>query len=203
MGSHAAACLLSLELLSRQEASYCFHPCLSIPISRSNKFVFFFVLFLAVLGLLLHGLFSGEGELGLLFDSDAWASHCSGFCCCRAWAAGHMGLSRLQHSCSSQNREHRLSTCGTGAKLLHSLWDLLRPGSNPCSCSGRQMLYHSTTREAPQVHFLKTQFRSCNRAAQNPQCFPGSLWVNLMFLPWPTRPYVSDSKTFKCDHSKK
>ena len=69
-------------------------PC---PISRSNKFCFvcfffkFVCLFLAVLGLLLHGLFSAYGEQGLLFDRDAWTSRCSGFCCCGAQTVGHAG----------------------------------------------------------------------------------------------------------------
>ena len=97
MGSHAAACLLSLELLSRQEASYCFHPCLSVPISRSNKFVFFFVFIYFWLCWVCC-------SMGFSLVQGSWGCsliamhgpHCSGFSCCRAWAAGHMGLS----SCS-------------------------------------------------------------------------------------------------------
>ena len=42
---------------------------------------------------LLWGLFSGCGEGGLLSSCSAWASHCAGFSCCRAWTLGHKGFS--------------------------------------------------------------------------------------------------------------
>ena len=32
---------------------------------------------------------------------------------------------------------HRLSNCGSGAQLLHSMWDLPRPGLEPVSQIGR------------------------------------------------------------------
>ena len=44
------------------------------------------------------------------------ASHCGGFSCCRERAL-----------------EHRLSSCGAGAQMLHGLWNLPRPGINPMS----------------------------------------------------------------------
>ena len=50
------------------------------------------------------------------FSCGAWASHCGGFSCCRAWALGH-----------------KLSSCGTGAKLLLCMWDLPRPRIKPMS----------------------------------------------------------------------
>ena len=36
-------------------------------------------------------------------------------------------------SCSSQALEHRLSSCGAWAKLLHGMWDLPGPGIEPVS----------------------------------------------------------------------
>ena len=35
-------------------------------------------------------------------------------------------------SCGSQALEHRLSSCGARAWLLHGMWDLPRPGLEPC-----------------------------------------------------------------------
>ena len=62
------------------------------------------------------------------------ASHCRlliavVFTLCRAWALGWAGFS----SCSSQVPEYRLSSCGTQVSLLHSMWDLPRPGIEPVS----------------------------------------------------------------------
>ena len=48
------------------------------------------------------------------------ASHCGGSSCCRARALGLMGF----RSCCSWPLEHRLSSCGTLAWLLLSMWDL-------------------------------------------------------------------------------
>ena len=58
-------------------------------------------------------------------------SHCSGFSCCRARALGTQAsvvVARRLSSCGSQALEHRLSSCGTWAQLLHSMWDIPRPG---------------------------------------------------------------------------
>ena len=35
--------------------------------------------------------FSSCGKRGILSSCNAWASHCSVFSCCGAWALGHMG----------------------------------------------------------------------------------------------------------------
>ena len=49
---------------------------------------------------------------------------------CRAWASRHTSFS----SCGSMRAlEHRLSSCGTRAQLLHSMWDLPGPGLEPVS----------------------------------------------------------------------
>ena len=46
--------------------------------------------------------------------SGIQASHCCGFSCFRAWAL-----------------EHGLSNCGAWASLLHGMWDLPEPGTEP------------------------------------------------------------------------
>ena len=71
-----------------------------------------------------------------------WASHCSGFSCCRAQAPGHMGFS----SCGSWALEHRLDRDWT--------W---------VTCIRRQILYHWATREALGSHsFRKIMEHSCH-----------------------------------------
>ena len=51
------------------------------------------------------------------------ASHCCGFSHCRAQVLGYLGFS----SCSSQDLEYVLSSCGTRVLLLCGMWD--PPGS--------------------------------------------------------------------------
>ena len=52
----------------------------------------------------------------------AWASHCRGFSCCRAWALGQMAYSHY----SSQALEHRLCSCSKACGIFPD------QGSNPC-----------------------------------------------------------------------
>ena len=54
------------------------------------------------------------------------ASHCGGFCC-RAQAVGCTGFC----SCGSQALEHGLSSHGTRASLVPSMWDVPRSGIEP------------------------------------------------------------------------
>ena len=49
----------------------------------------------------------------------AQASHRNGFSCCGAQALGCEGV----RSSGSRALEHRLSSCGAGTQLLHSMWD--------------------------------------------------------------------------------
>jgi len=86
--------------------------------------------------------------VGLLCCS-AWASHCSGFSCCRAWALGHAGFS----SCSSWALKYRLNSCGTGAQLLHHLWDLLGPGIEPMSPALVGGVFTTEPARKPEEHF--------------------------------------------------
>ena len=51
---------------------------------------------------------------------------------CGLLIAEHRALGRVDFSsCGSRAPEHRLSSCGTWASLLHSIWDLLRSGIKP------------------------------------------------------------------------
>ena len=63
--------------------------------------------------------FSSCREQGLP-SSCAWASHCCGFSCFRAWALVHMGFS----TCGSQTLEYRFSSCGAWTWLRWGMWDL-------------------------------------------------------------------------------
>ena len=90
-------------------------------IARSySRSVFSFYLSLALLGLC----------------CGARASHCGGFSCCRARALGlwaSIVVARMLSSCGSWAPEHRLSSCGARALLLHGMWDLPGPGIKPMS----------------------------------------------------------------------
>ena len=78
----------------------------------------FIYLFLAVLGnRCCAQAFSSCGEQGLLC-CGAWASHCSSFSCCNAWALGTWAsvvVVRRLSSCGLWALEHRLSSCGAQA----------------------------------------------------------------------------------------
>ena len=81
-----------------------------------------FKMYFIVWGRVLHWVFiaacrlSGCSEQGLLSSCGVWASHCSGFSCCRARAAAL-----------------RVSSCSMQALLLHCMWDL--PGAGIRSVS--------------------------------------------------------------------
>ena len=64
----------------------------------------------------LHELPSSCRKWGLRSSCSAQASHWGGCSCCGACALGH-----------------RLNSCGTQTRLLHSMWDLPRSGIEPVS----------------------------------------------------------------------
>ena len=80
--------------------------------NKSNNFKHNFIyLFLAVLGLVLHGRFSS----------------CGGFSGCRVWALGHLGFGSCDTVLSSwgfQALEHRLKSSDLWAQLLCGMLDL-------------------------------------------------------------------------------
>ena len=101
-----------------------------------NELINFIYLCLAVLGLhCCARTFSSCGEQGLLFIAVhglliVVASRC------RAWALGTQAsvvVARGLSSCGLRALEHRLSSCGERAQLLHGMWDLPRPGFEPVS----------------------------------------------------------------------
>ena len=74
--------------------------------------------------------------MGATLRCSAWASHCSGFSCCGAWALGARAsavVARGLSSCGSWAPEYRLRSCGARASLLRGMWDLPRPGLEPMS----------------------------------------------------------------------
>ena len=110
----------------------------------SFGFLFFFFYFnfiyLFIFGYigpsLLHTGFLQLQRVGATLPCGAWASHCSGFSCCGAWALGAQASVVVAHglsSCGSQALERRLNSCGARAQLLRSMWDLPRPGLEPIS----------------------------------------------------------------------
>ena len=75
-------------------------------------------------------------QAGPVLCCGARTSHCGGFSCCGARALGAWALEVVAcglSSCDAQALEHRLSSCGTQAYLLRSMWDLPRPGLEPVS----------------------------------------------------------------------
>ena len=76
---------------------------------------------------------------GAFSSCDTQASHCGGLSYCRAQALECVGFS----SCGSQALEHRLNSCGSQAYLLHSIWDLPRPGIKPVSLALAGRLFTS------------------------------------------------------------
>ena len=84
----------------------------SLSPSFSKKCIYFS---LAMLGLCYCSGLSTVREWGLLSGCSARVSQCGGLFCCRAWPL-----------------MHRLSSCGSWAYLLCSMWNLLEQGSNPC-----------------------------------------------------------------------
>ena len=98
---------------------------------------FFFLAALGCVGSsLLHAGFLQLWQAGATLRCSVQASHCGGFSCCRAWALGMRASVVVAHglsSCGSWALECRLSSCGTRAQLLLSMWNLPGPGLEPVS----------------------------------------------------------------------
>ena len=70
----------------------------------------------------------------------AWASHCSGFSCGRAWALGTRAsvvVARGLSSCGTRALERRLSSCGARASLLRGIYLVLYQRSLPNPAPGQ------------------------------------------------------------------
>ena len=129
-------------------------------------FIYLFILFL---GGCVGSSFLCEGFLqlwqaGATLHRGAQAFHCRGLSCCEAqapdaqaqqlWLTGSVVVAH-----GLQMR--RLSSCGSRAQLLRSMWDLPRPGLEPVS-PGRQILNHCATREDPLITVFKKKFLKKN-----------------------------------------
>ena len=94
------------------------------PLNGWMHFIYFLKIYLFIRGCGYQWAFSSCKQWGLLTSCSAQASHCGGFPCCRARAAGAQasGVAALG-----------LSSCGTQAWLLYGLCSLSRPGIKPMS----------------------------------------------------------------------
>ena len=111
---------------------FCYSSAVQHPPERLLFYFKFIYLFLfGCVGSLLHAGFLQLWRVGATLRCGTWASHCGGFFCCGAQALGVRAsvvpACRL-NSCGSQALEHRLSSCGAQAQLLHGMWDLPGPG---------------------------------------------------------------------------
>ena len=89
-----------------------------------NLFIYLFIYFWLCSVSLLHAGFLQLWRTRATLRHGVQASHCGGFSCCRAQAL----LAR-----ASVVVARRLSSCGSWAQLLRSMWDLPRPGLEPMS----------------------------------------------------------------------
>ena len=90
---------------------------------KINKFIYSFI-FGCVGSSSLHVGFLQLRRAGATLRCSVWASHCGGFSCCGAWGLGAQASVVVARG---------LSSCGTRAQLLCSMWDLPRPGLKPVS----------------------------------------------------------------------
>ena len=85
----------------------------------------------------------------------------SAFSSCSKWGPLFIAMRRPLTIAASLVAGHRLQTrrlssCGSRAQLLRSMWDLPRPVLKPVS-PALAGLNHCATREAPREMFLKTR----------------------------------------------
>ena len=99
------------------------------------RFYLFIYLFLAALGLhCCARAFSSCGERGPLFIAVRGLLIAVACLCCKAQALGARAsvvVARWLSRCGSRDLERGLSSCGTRASLLRSMWDLPGPGIEP------------------------------------------------------------------------
>ena len=81
--------------------------------------------------------FSTCGTWGSILLCDVWAARCGGFSCCGAQALGVWPSGVVVHGFSCSVVHATFTDCGL----------------NPGPLTGRQILNHWTTREAPWFHF--------------------------------------------------
>ena len=93
-------------------------------------YIFFFVLMYFFLYFWLQWVFiAARGPSPVSAGEDYSSLQCTGFSL--QWLLSLQSTGSRAHglsTCGSQVLEHRLSSCGTRAQLLHAMWDLPGPG---------------------------------------------------------------------------
>ena len=97
----------------------------------------FFFFFGCAGSLLLQGLFSSCGKQGLLPSCSVWASHYSGFSCCRVQSLGQRASVVVVRELESTGSLWRKGLVAPGHMGSSQTRDRIR-----VSCIGRQLLYH-------------------------------------------------------------
>ena len=119
------------------------------------EYSFYLLIFGCIGSLLLGGLFTSCGEQGLLYSCGAWASHSSGFSCCRARAQGCKGFS----SCESWDLEHRLNSCSAACGIF------LDQGLNPCLLHW-QADSLPLSHQALETEYTKERYKAMSRTGE-------------------------------------
>ena len=128
---------------------------------KINLFILFIYFWLCWVFIAAHRLYLWLQRAGVTLCCGVRASHCSGFSCCGAWALGARASVVVAHglsSCGSRALECRLSSCGTRASLLCSMWDLPGPGLDPVSPSLAGGFLTTALPGKPLVFFLAKTF---------------------------------------------
>ena len=120
--------------------------------------------------LLRAGFLSSCSESGLLFIVVCRLLIAVASLCCGAPALGaraSVAVACGLSSCSSWALEHRLSSCGARAQLLHGVWDLPGPGLEPVSpaLAGR-FLTTAPPGKSPYGNFRFKFLRNCQTVFQ-------------------------------------
>ena len=125
--------------------------CLFSPLTLFNghlplSYTLFFFFFLVALSLCCC--------VSVFSSCGSWASHCSGFSCCRAQALSTLASvvsARRLSSCSSRALELGLCSCGTHAPWhVESSWTRDR---THVPCTDRRIPIHCPTREVPHYSY--------------------------------------------------
>ena len=103
---------------------------LGVFLLKKNLFIFLCRVFVAACT------FLQLWQAGVTHRRGRWASHCGGFFCCKAPALDVQASAVVANglrSCHSQAAEHRLSSWGAQAWLLHDILNLPPSGIKPMS----------------------------------------------------------------------
>ena len=138
ISSHSVEYLFTLLMMSCAAQFFCCCLFLCLFVCFLNKFIYLliYLIFGCFGSSLLHAGFLQLLRGGLLFVAVHRLLIAVASLVAEHGLQAH-GLQQLWHmgfsSCGSQALEHRLSSCGTWAQLLHGMWDLPGPGLKPVS----------------------------------------------------------------------